>query len=199
MLESGPAAAALNVWQKKVTVSKRPPNASRNPHSTPALFTPPHERSLLSASIQCREMIFHFEKIRIKVYQAKCVVTLLLGKGERINTRAHADATHCGANHTVGLETAFSVLSRRRLFVLVPREWHYKSHVYTKPLFLSHFSLSFMNFCSVRFLVSLRACWAGSFFKSVQFSPTVAPLHLNTSFFIPLSSFPSLSGMNSCN
>lgn len=175
MLESGPAAAALNVWQKKVTVSKRLPNASRNPHSTPALFTPPHERSLLSASIQCREMIFHFGKIRIKVYQAKCVVTLL-------QTHGRTQMPHTVEQITPWvLEAAFSVSSRRRLFVLVPCEWHCKSHVNAKPFvwpeFLSRSPLSVMNFCSdLSFLGGhaereLFENLKGSFSKTFNFLP----------------------------
>lgn len=55
------------------------------------------------------------------MYQAKCVVTLLLGEGERVNSQAHADATHCGADHNVGFRDGYPCLiPRTSLFVMVP-------------------------------------------------------------------------------
>lgn len=114
---------------------------------------------------------------------------LVTWEGGAYKHTAHADATHCGANHTVGLETAFSILSRRRLFVLLPREWHCKATLMPSPLF----DLSFILFPVIvyellfQFVISLRARWAGaelktskgSFLKRFNFLPPLL-LYIST-------------------
>ncbi len=145
-------------------------------HACPIYATTWTHSSLLPSSAVKWYSIL--KKSGFKVYQAKCVVTLLLGEeGTRKHT-GHADATHCGANHNVGFRDGFLCLIPRTsylLWYLVMTLHEPDSHVNTKPfvwpahyvstifiiLFYIHFPLRLwrLTFVSVKsvFVLSLRA------------------------------------------